>query len=153
MADLPERIVFMGTPEFARVSLEALLAAGRRPVAVLTQPDKPAGRRRLIQAPPVKEFALSQGMEIHQPPTLKDPEIAARIAAFAPDVIVVVAYGKILPKAVLQVPRLGCVNVHASLLPRHRGAAPIAHAIWQAMTRRESARCAWRRGWIRGLST
>ena len=130
MSDLPERIVFMGTPGFARVSLEALLSSGATPAAVFTQPDKPAGRGRTLQAPPVKLLALESGIAVHQPATLKGPEVGSLLSGLVPDVIVVVAYGKILPKAVLQVPRLGCVNVHASLLPRHRGAAPIAHAIW-----------------------
>ena len=130
MSSLPERIVFMGTPEFARVSLEALLKAGAKPVAVFTQPDKPAGRKRALQAPPVKELALANGIEVRQPPILRTPEVLSDLESLAPSVIAVVAYGKILPKSVLQVPRLGCVNVHASLLPRHRGAAPIAHAIW-----------------------
>lgn len=130
MNGLPERIIFMGTPEFARVSLEALLKAGAKPVAVFTQPDKPAGRKRALQAPPVKELALASGIDVRQPPTLRTPEVTSLLKSLAPDVVAVVAYGKILPKAVLQVPRLGCVNVHASLLPRHRGAAPIAHAIW-----------------------
>jgi methionyl-tRNA formyltransferase len=130
MAELPKRILFMGTPEFARVSLEALLAAGGKPVAVFTQPDKPAGRKRVLQTPPVKALAAAHGIEVLQARTLKDPEVISRIRGLSPDVIAVVAYGKILPKPVLDVPRLGCVNVHASLLPRHRGAAPIAHAIW-----------------------
>ena len=127
---VPERAVFMGTPEFAAPSLEALLGAGCRPVAVFTQPDKPAGRHRVLGQPPVKKLALEAGLPVVQPVSLKDPFVQDDLRALAPDVIVVVAYGKILPPAVLEIPRLGCVNVHASLLPRHRGASPIAHAIW-----------------------
>lgn len=128
---LPERFVFMGTPEFARTSLACLLAAGVRPAAVFAQPDKPAGRGRTLSPPPVKVLALEEGITVHQPPTLKDPAVRALLAELAPEVIVVVAYGKILPQAILDIPPLGCVNVHASLLPRHRGASPIAHAIWE----------------------
>ncbi|MGC8722834.1 MAG: methionyl-tRNA formyltransferase [Acidobacteriota bacterium] len=127
---LPERIVFMGTPDFARVHLQALVEAGARPLAVFTQPDKSVGRRRLLTPPPVKLFAAERGLEVHQPVSLKGAEVQGLLRELGPDVIVVVAYGKILPEAVLAIPRLGCVNVHASLLPRHRGASPIAHAIW-----------------------
>jgi methionyl-tRNA formyltransferase len=124
------RVVFMGTPEFARVSLSRLIEAGMRPVCVFTQPDRPAGRRRVETPPAVKAEALRAGIPVRQPATLKDTEIQRALAATSPDVIAVVAYGKILPQAVLDIPRLGCVNVHASVLPRHRGASPIAHAIW-----------------------
>jgi len=127
---LPSRIVFMGTPEFALASLDALLAAGSRPSAVFTQPDKPAGRGHALTPPPVKRRALEQGLEVRQPKSLKDPEVIAELRALGPEVVVVAAYGKILPPSVLEIPPLGCVNVHASLLPRHRGASPIAHAIW-----------------------
>lgn len=127
---LPGRIVFMGTPPFARTSLQALLEAGAVPVAVFTRPDRPAGRGRHLAAPPVKELALLHGIPVHQPETLKDPAVRSALDELVPDVIVVVAYGRILPRAVLELPRWGCVNVHASLLPRHRGASPITHAIW-----------------------
>jgi methionyl-tRNA formyltransferase len=130
MPSLPSRIVFMGTPDFALPSLEALLASGVRPLAVFTQPDKPAGRGRGVTPPPVKRYALAQGLDICQPATLKDPEVIADLRALQPDLIAVAAYGKILPPAILEIPPLGCINVHASLLPRHRGASPIAHAIW-----------------------
>jgi methionyl-tRNA formyltransferase len=124
------RVVFMGTPEFARVSLEGLIEAGIRPLCVFTQPDKPAGRRRREAPTPVKAEALRAGLPVLQPSTLKDPDIQRTLSDLQPDLVTVVAYGKILPQAVLDIPRLGCVNVHASLLPRHRGASPIAHSIW-----------------------
>ena len=123
------RVLFAGTPEFALASLQALTGAGIVPVAVLTQPDRPAGRGKRVTASPVKQFALERGIDVLQPTTLKDPDAVARIAAFDPDVLVVAAYGLILPQAVLDVPAKGCLNVHASLLPRWRGAAPIQAAI------------------------
>ena len=123
------RVLFAGTPEFALASLQALTDAGIAPVAVLTQPDRPAGRGKRVTASPVKQFALERGIDVLQPTTLKDPEAVEGIAAFDPDVLVVAAYGLILPQAVLDVPAKGCINVHASLLPRWRGAAPIQAAI------------------------
>jgi methionyl-tRNA formyltransferase len=127
MAD--ERVLFAGTPEFALASLRALTGSGIRPLAVLTQPDRPAGRGKRLTASPVKQFALEQGIEVLQPATLKDPDTVAQIAAFEPDILVVAAYGLILPQNVLDIPKKGCLNVHASLLPRWRGAAPIQAAI------------------------
>jgi methionyl-tRNA formyltransferase len=124
-----ERVLFAGTPEFALASLQALTDSGIRPLAVLTQPDRPAGRGKRLTASPVKQFALQQGMEVLQPATLRDPGIVAQIAAFGPDILVVAAYGLILPQNVLDIPKAGCLNVHASLLPRWRGAAPIQAAI------------------------
>jgi methionyl-tRNA formyltransferase len=123
------RVLFAGTPEFALASLQALANAGLMPLAVLTQPDRPAGRGKRLTASPVKQFALEHGIEVLQPATLKQPEAVARVAAFDPDVLVVAAYGLILPQSVLDIPSRGCVNVHASLLPRWRGAAPIQAAI------------------------
>jgi len=123
------RLLFAGTPEFALVSLEALVRVGRVPVAVLTQPDRPAGRGRKLTASPVKQFAVSQGIPVQQPATLRDPEVIAGIATLRPDLIIVAAYGLLLPQAVLDIPRLGCLNIHASLLPRWRGAAPIQRAL------------------------
>jgi methionyl-tRNA formyltransferase len=123
------RVLFAGTPEFALASLMALTDAGIVPLAVLTQPDRPAGRGKRLTASPVKRFALELGIEVLQPPTLKDPEAVARIAVFEPDILVVAAYGLILPQSVLDIPSRACVNVHASLLPRWRGAAPIQAAI------------------------
>lgn len=121
------RLAFAGTPEFAAVHLRALLAAGYPVAAVYTQPDRPAGRGRQLAQSPVKTLALAHDLEVHQPATLKTPEAQAGLAGL--DLLVVVAYGLILPAAVLALPRLGCINVHASLLPRWRGAAPIQRAI------------------------
>jgi len=126
---VPLAVVYAGTPEFAVPALEALVAAGHRLLAVYTQPDRPAGRGRALTAPPVKRRALELGLAVRQPATLKDAAAAAALAALAPEVMVVAAYGLLLPPAVLAVPRLGCVNIHASLLPRWRGAAPVQRAL------------------------
>lgn len=123
------RIVFAGTPEFAAVPLQSLIDLGHQVVAVYTQPDRPAGRGRQPKASPVKELALSHGIPVFQPVSLKTPEAQAELAALKPDLMVVVAYGLLLPQRVLDIPRLGCINIHASLLPRWRGAAPIQRAI------------------------
>jgi methionyl-tRNA formyltransferase len=126
----PLRLVFAGTPDFAATHLRALLAwDGCEVVAVYTQPDRPAGRGKKLAASPVKQLALEHGLPVYQPLKLRDEAAQAELRALAPDVMVVVAYGLILPAAVLAIPRLGCVNVHASLLPRWRGAAPIQRAI------------------------
>ncbi len=122
-------IVFAGTAPFAVPSLEALLAAGHRVAAVYSQPDRPAGRGRKLTASAVKQAALAAGIEVRQPPTLRTPDAAPDLAALAPDLLVVVAYGLILPPAILAVPRLGALNVHGSLLPRWRGAAPVERAL------------------------
>ena len=122
-------VIFAGTPEFARQSLSALVESGVVPVAVLTQPDRPAGRGKRITASPVKDFAIQQGIAVMQPLTLRDEVVVAELAALQPDVIIVAAYGLILPQEVLDIPLHGCLNVHASLLPRWRGAAPIQAAI------------------------
>ena len=122
-------IVFAGTPDFAVPSLDAIAASGHAIAAVFTQPDRPSGRGRHLAASPVKERAIALGLPVLQPATLKGGEAVRAIASFSPDVMVVVAYGLLLPPEVLAVPRLGCLNVHASLLPRWRGAAPIARAI------------------------
>ncbi|RCX32895.1 methionyl-tRNA formyltransferase [Thioalbus denitrificans] len=123
------RIIFAGTPEFAATCLQALLESPHEVCAVYTQPDRPAGRGRKLTASPVKALALEQGLAVRQPPTLRDPDAQRELAAWRADIMVVVAYGLILPQAVLDTPRLGCINVHASLLPRWRGAAPIQRAI------------------------
>lgn len=123
------RVAFAGTPEFAVPPLAALVGSVHRVVGVLTQPDRPAGRGRELRASPVKQFALAHGLPVDQPPTLRTPEARGPLAAWQPEVLVVVAYGLILPQAVLDLPRLGCLNIHASLLPRWRGAAPIQRAI------------------------
>jgi len=122
-------IIFAGTPEFSRPSLQALLDSRHRVVAVYTQPDRPAGRGRRTVESPVKQLAIQHQLPVCQPRSLKTEEAQAALAALNPDLMVVVAYGLILPPAVLSIPRLGCVNVHASLLPRWRGAAPIQRAI------------------------
>lgn len=123
------RTVFMGTPEFAVPSLAALLAAGYDLVGVYTRADQPAGRGQKLAESPVKQLARAHGLLICQPDTLRTAAAQAELAALAPDLMVVAAYGLILPQAALDLPRFGCVNVHGSLLPRHRGAAPIAAAI------------------------
>ena len=123
------RVAFAGTPEFAACALEAILAAGYDVPLVLTQPDRPAGRGMKLTPSAVKQLALARGIAVDQPEKLRTEEQRARLAACAPDLLVVAAYGLILPKAVLELPRLGCLNFHASLLPRWRGAAPIHRAI------------------------
>lgn len=125
----PLRVVFAGTPVFARAALEAIVAARFAVVGVLTQPDRPAGRGLRAQASPVKAWALENGLAVDQPQSLRAEPALARLAALEPDVMVVAAYGLILPQAVLDLPRSGCLNIHASLLPRWRGAAPIHRAI------------------------
>jgi len=123
------RIVFAGTPQFAAEHLKALLDSPHQIVAVYSQPDRPAGRGQKLAASPVKQLAVLHQIPVLQPQTLRDPAAQAELAALAPDLLVVVAYGLILPQAVLDIPRLGCINSHASLLPRWRGAAPIQRAI------------------------
>jgi methionyl-tRNA formyltransferase len=125
----PLNIVYAGTPEFAATALAALLESHHNVIAVYTQPDRPAGRGRKLTASPVKVLALEHGIEVYQPESLKDPAAQEKLAALKPDLMVVAAYGLLLPKAVLETPRLGCLNIHASLLPRWRGAAPIQRAI------------------------
>ena len=124
----PPRLIFAGTPEFAVPTLQALLSMNAVH-AVYTQPDRPAGRGRQIRFSPVKQVAENAGIPIYQPSTLRTPETQQELRKLAPDLMIVVAYGLLLPQAVLDIPRLGCVNVHASLLPRWRGAAPIQRAI------------------------
>ncbi|HEV2284697.1 MAG TPA: methionyl-tRNA formyltransferase [Steroidobacteraceae bacterium] len=122
------RVAFAGTPEFALPALEALLGA-HDVAGVLTQPDRPSGRGRALAASPVKRLAVARGLALLQPATLRDPAVLAALAAWQPEALVVVAYGLMLPSAVLTLPRLGCINIHASLLPRWRGAAPVQRAI------------------------
>lgn len=128
------RTVFMGTPEFALATLEGLLDFGLNLVGVYTQPDRPSGRGKKLTPPPVKVLAESRGLPVFQPPKLRAPEAVSELQALAPDLIVVVAYGQILPKSVLDIPQYGCINVHASLLPAYRGAAPINQAIIDGRT-------------------
>jgi len=123
------RVAFAGTPDFALTALEGVVRSRHTVVGVLTQPDRPKGRGRQLAASPVKVAALELGIPVSQPVTLKTEADRAELASWRPDVLVVVAYGLILPRAVLELPRLGCVNIHASLLPRWRGAAPIQRAI------------------------
>ncbi|OAB46473.1 methionyl-tRNA formyltransferase [Paenibacillus antarcticus] len=122
-------IVFMGTPAFAVPSLRMLLENGYNVVAVVTQPDRPQGRKRVLTPTPVKEVALEYGLPVLQPQRMRSPEAVAELAAYKPDLIVTAAYGQILPKAVLDLPFRGCVNIHGSLLPKYRGGAPIQRSI------------------------
>ena len=123
------RVVFMGTPDFAVASLNALVNAGHEVAAVVTQPDRPKGRGNKLAFPEVKERALELGFPVHQPDSVKDEAFLELLRGYNPDVIVVVAFGRILPQAVLDLPKYGCVNVHGSLLPQYRGAAPIQRAV------------------------
>lgn len=123
------RVIFMGTPEFAVPCLERLINMDVDVVGVFTQPDKPKGRGYQLAPTPVKEKALTHNLEVFQPNSLKNDEVFQKIRDLSPDIIIVVAYGKILPKAVLDIPRFGCINVHASLLPKYRGAGPIQWSV------------------------
>lgn len=124
------KVIFAGTPEFAAQHLQVLLNSHHEVIAVYTQPDKPAGRGKKLQASPVKQLAEQYQIPVYQPKSLRKEDAQETLRALQADVMVVVAYGLILPKAVLEIPRLGCLNVHGSLLPRWRGAAPIQRAIW-----------------------
>lgn len=125
------RIVFMGTPAFAVPSLQALVQATYKVVGVVTQPDRPKGRGQAMEPPPVKVWALARGLPVIQPTRMKDPDFLRQLSEWHPDLIAVTAFGRILPKAILDLPPLGCVNVHGSLLPKYRGAAPIQWALIQ----------------------
>ena len=127
------RILFMGTPDFALFSLKALVDAGENVIGVVTQPDKPKGRGYELCPPPVKVFATEHNIPVFQPQTFKNGAFDGELKALAPDLIVVVAYGKILPQSVLELPKYGCINVHGSLLPAYRGAAPMQRAIMDGM--------------------
>jgi methionyl-tRNA formyltransferase len=129
------RVLFMGTPDFAVPSLSALIDAGYRVVGVVTQPDRPKGRKRVLTPPPVKVEAERAGIPVLQPEKLRRPEAVAAVLGFQPDLIVTAAYGQILPKAVLDAPRYGCINVHASLLPKYRGGAPVHYAVMNGETK------------------
>ena len=124
-----ERLAFFGTPDFALPTLQALVSAGRVPLVVATQPDRPAGRGQRVQAPVVARWAREQGIEVWQPARVRDVDAIERVRALELDLVVVAAFGQIFPRQLLAAPRLGCVNVHASLLPRHRGAAPVQAAL------------------------
>lgn len=123
------RLIFMGTPDFAVGTLEALIEAGHEVALVVTQPDKPRGRSKKLQYPPVKEAALAHNIEVFQPKRVREAESIEYLKKYQPDCIVVVAFGQILPKEILEMPKYCCVNVHASLLPKYRGAAPIQQAV------------------------
>lgn len=123
------RILFMGTPDFALFSLRALVESGEEIIGVVTQPDKPKGRGYTLTPPPVKVYAMEQGLPVYQPRTLRDEAFAELLSTLDPDLIIVVAFGKILPQNVLEYPKYGCVNVHGSILPKYRGAAPMQRAI------------------------
>ena len=123
------RIVFMGTPDFSVPALTALVEAGHDVIAVVTQPDKPKGRGKLVHMPPVKEKALEYGIPVYQPVKARDPEFVSLLKEMKPDAMVVAAFGQLLPKTILDIPKYGCVNIHASLLPKYRGAAPIQFAV------------------------
>lgn len=122
-------IVFMGTPDFAVPCIKALVENNHNVLAVYSQPDRPKGRGYKLTPPPVKEYALQQNIKVFQPDTFKDEEVLETLKQFSPDLIVVVAYGKLLPKSVLDIPKYGCVNVHGSILPKYRGAAPIQWSV------------------------
>lgn len=123
------KIVYMGTPDFAVTILDRLIAAGHEIDLVFTQPDRPKGRGKKLQAPPVAEYAKEHGLKLLQPESIRTPEIEALLAESAPDVVIVAAYGRIIPDALLEMPKYGYINVHASLLPKYRGAAPIQWAL------------------------
>ena len=123
------RIVFMGTPDFSVPALEALVEGGHEVVAAITQPDKPKGRGKAVLMTPVKEKAMELGIPVYQPVKVREPEFVEKLRQMEPDAIVAVAFGQILPKSILEIPRYGCVNIHASLLPKYRGAAPIQWAV------------------------
>ena len=123
------RIVFMGTPDFSVPALEALVEGGHEVVAAITQPDKPKGRGKAVRMTPVEEKAMELGIPVYQPVKVREPEFVEKLRQMEPDAIVVVAFGQILPKSILEIPRYGCVNIHASLLPKYRGAAPIQWAV------------------------
>lgn len=123
------KIIFMGTPDFAAASLEALINSKHEVLAVVTQPDKPKGRKGELTSSPVKLIALEKGIEVYQPLKVRDEEFIETIRSYKPDVIVVVAFGQIIPQSILVMPKYGCVNIHGSLLPKYRGAAPIQWAV------------------------
>ena len=129
MATTDLKIIFMGTPEFSRTVLEGLCEAGYNVVLCVSQPDKPVGRKHIITPPPAKVFAVERGIEVYQPGSLKSDEAFDKISSVEPDLIITAAYGKILPQRMLDIPKFGCINVHASLLPKYRGAAPVQYSI------------------------
>lgn len=123
------KIIFMGTPDFAAASLEALIDSKHEIMAVVTQPDKPKGRKGELTPPPVKTIAVEKGIKVYQPVRVREPEFVEILREYNPDVIIVVAFGQIIPESILEIPKYGCVNIHGSLLPKYRGAAPIQWAV------------------------
>ena len=123
------KVIFMGTPDFAVNTLEKIIEAGHEVMLVVTQPDKPKGRGNTMQFPPVKECAVSHGLEVFQPVKIREDASVEYLKKFAPHIIIVANFGQILPKSILDLPKYGCINVHASLLPKYRGAAPIQWAV------------------------
>lgn len=123
------KVIFMGTPDFAAASLEALIDSEHEILAVVTQPDKPKGRKGELTPPPVKTIAVEKGIKVYQPVKVREPEFVEIIRDYKPDVIVVIAFGQIIPESILEIPKYGCVNIHGSLLPKYRGAAPIQWAV------------------------
>ena len=123
------RVIFMGTPDFAVGTLEEIIKAGHEVVLVVSQPDKAVGRSKALKYTPVKECAVAHGIEVYQPEKIRAAECVDYLRQYQPDIIIVEAFGQIIPKAILDMPRFGCVNVHASLLPKYRGAAPIQWAV------------------------
>ena len=142
------RVIFMGTPDFAVPVLEAIIQAGHTVIGVYTQPDKPKGRGKSMQYTPVKEKALEHQIPVYQPARVREPEVIEEIRNLKPDIIIVVAFGQILPEELLAIPPYGCVNVHASLLPKYRGAAPIQRVIMDGEKETVLRPCIWRRDWI-----
>ncbi|MCL2170274.1 MAG: methionyl-tRNA formyltransferase, partial [Defluviitaleaceae bacterium] len=128
------KVIFMGTPEYARVCLEGLVEGGYAVLAVVTQPDRPAGRGKKPQMSPVKAYALEHGIEVLQPERINRGEMPSQLEAYGADVFVVAAFGQILSRRVLDIPKFGCINVHASLLPKYRGSSPIQQAILDGET-------------------
>ena len=145
------RVIFMGTPDFAVGTLEEIIKAGHEVVLVVSQPDKAVGRSKALRYTPVKACALEHGIEVYQPQKVRDSECIERLRTYHPDIIIVEAFGQIIPRAILDMPRYGCVNVHASLLPKYRGAAPIqwavinGDAVTGVTTMRMDACARWRR--------
>ena len=123
------KILFMGTPDYAAKTLERIIEAGHEVCGVFAQPDKPVGRKRFLTPPPVKQLAISKGLDVYQPESLKNSDAVEIIKGLNPELIVVVAYGKILPEEILSIAKYGCINGHASILPKYRGASPIQWAI------------------------
>ena len=142
------KVVFMGTPDFSVGTLEALVEAGYEITGVVTQPDKPKGRGKTMMPTPVKEEALKHGIPVLQPVKVRDPEFVEELKNLAPDIIIVAAFGQIIPKSILDMPRFGCINIHASLLPKYRGAAPIQQAVIDGEKDPVLPLCRWEPVWI-----